>query len=56
MRVQTLLLDRPQDCMVLHVDLLRDDEAHLLALYRALPPTQRHEALAWVERVAAKPD
>ncbi len=54
-RVQTLLLDRPPDGMALHVDLLRDDEARLLARYRALPPARRREALAWIEQAAFMP-
>lgn len=55
-RVQTLLLDRPNDdCMALRVDLLHGDEGHLLALYRALPPARRRAALAWAERPSPSP-
>lgn len=49
-RVQTLLLDRPHTSsgFDLAVDLVRDDEARVLALYRALPPDRRREGLARV--------
>ena len=49
-RVQTLLLNRPHSRTRLAVDLLDDDEAHLLTLYRALPRPLRHAVLAVVEQ------
>jgi hypothetical protein len=49
-RVQTLLLNRPQSRTRLAVDLLNDDEARLLTLYRALPRLLRHAILAVVEQ------
>jgi hypothetical protein len=49
-RVQTLLLNRPHSRMRLAVDLVSDDEAHLLTLYRALPRPRRHTILTVVEQ------
>jgi hypothetical protein len=49
-RVQTLLLNRPQSRTRLAVDLLNEDEARLLTVYRALPRLLRHAILAVVER------
>jgi hypothetical protein len=49
-RVQRLLLNRPQSRTRLAVDLLNDDEAYLLTLYRALPRLLRHAILAVVEQ------
>jgi hypothetical protein len=49
-RVQTLLLNRPQSRTRLAVDLLTADEARLLTLYRALPRLLRHAILSVVER------
>src|ERR671935_2309514 len=49
-RVQTLLLNRPQSRTRLAVDLLTDDEAHLLTLYRALPQLLRHAILTVAEQ------
>lgn len=49
-RVQTLLLNRPHSRTRLAVDLVSDDEAHLLTLYRALPRRLRHTILAVVEQ------
>ena len=48
--VQTLLLNRPHSRTKLAVDLVSDDEAHLLTLYRALPRLLRHTILAVVEQ------
>jgi len=48
--VQTLLLNRPHSRTRLAVDLVNDDEAHLLTLYRALPRLRRHAILAVVEQ------
>jgi hypothetical protein len=49
-RVQTLLLNRPHSRTRLAVDLLNDDEARLLTLYRALPRLLRHVILTVVEQ------
>src|SRR5207248_8631480 len=49
-RVQTLLLNRPHNTTRLAVDLVTDDEAHLLTLYRALPRWLRHPILTVVEQ------
>ena len=49
-RVQSLLLNRPQSRTRLAVDLLNDDEARLLTLYRALPRLLRHAILTVVEQ------
>jgi hypothetical protein len=49
-RVQTLLLNRPQSRTRLAVDLLNEDEAHLLTVYRALPRLLRHAILTVVEQ------
>jgi hypothetical protein len=49
-RVQTLLLNRPHSRTRLAVDLVTDDEAHLLTLYRALPPVLRDAILTVVEQ------
>ena len=53
-RVQTLLLNRPQSRTRLAVDLLNEDvnedEAHLLTVYRALPRLLRHAILMVVEQ------
>ena len=49
-RVQTLLLNRPHNMTRLAVDLVDDDEARLLTLYRALPRLLRHAILTVVER------
>ena len=49
-RVQTLLLNRPHSMTRLAVDLVNDDEAYLLSLYRALPRRLRHAILAVVEQ------
>jgi hypothetical protein len=49
-RVQTLLLNRPHSRTRLAVDLLNDDEARLLTLYRTLPRLLRHAILTVVER------
>ena len=49
-RVQTLLLNRPHNTTRLAVDLVTDDEAHLLTLYRALPRLLRHTILMVVEQ------
>ena len=53
-RVQTLLLNRPHSRTRLAVDLVNDDEAHLLTLYRALPRLRRHAILATVEQAGAQ--
>jgi hypothetical protein len=53
-RVQTLLLNRPHSRTRLAVDLVNDDEVHLLTLYRVLPPLQRHAILAVVEQSGAQ--
>ncbi len=53
-RVETLLLDRPAadvDGADMAVELVRRDEARLVALYRALPSQQRPECLALLERM-----
>jgi hypothetical protein len=49
-RVQALLLNRPHSRTRLAVDLVNDDEAHLLTLYRALPRQLRQAILAVVEQ------
>ena len=49
-RVQTLLLNRSHSRTRLAVDLVNDDEAYLLSLYRALPRLLRHAILAVVEQ------
>jgi hypothetical protein len=49
-RVQTLLLNRPHSRTRLAVELVNDDEAHLLTLYRALPRLLRHTILTMVEQ------
>jgi hypothetical protein len=49
-RVQTLLLNRPHSRTRLAVDLVSDDEAHLLTLYRALPRLLRRTILTMVEQ------
>jgi hypothetical protein len=49
-RVQTLLLNRSPSRTRLAVDLVTDDEAHLLTLYRALPRRLRHAILTVVEQ------
>ncbi len=53
-RVETLLLDRPPDGVDgadMAVELVRRDEARLVALYRALPPQRRSECLVLLERM-----
>ena len=50
MRVQTLLLNRPHSRTRLAVELVNDDEAHLLTLYRALPRRLRYAILTLVEQ------
>ena len=52
-RVQALPLDRPRGSGDLMVDLVSNDEARLLALYRVLPPVQRHDVLALAEQAHA---
>lgn len=49
-RIHALLLDRPAAGPELSVQILRADEARLLALYRALPPTARDEGRRHIER------
>ena len=49
-RIQALLLDRPASGAELSVQILRADEARLLALYRALPPAARDEGRRQVEQ------
>ena len=49
-RVQTLLLNCPHSMTRLAIDLVNDDEAYLLTLYRTLPRLLRHAILAVVER------
>jgi hypothetical protein len=49
-RVQALLLNRPHSRTRLAVDLVNDDEAHLLTLYRALPPLLRRAIVTVVEQ------
>ena len=49
-RVHTLLLNRPHNRTRLAVDLVNDDEAQLLTLYRALPRLLRHAILTVVEQ------
>jgi hypothetical protein len=49
-RVQTLLLNRAHSRTRLAVDLVNDDEALLLTLYRALPQVLRHAILMVVEQ------
>jgi hypothetical protein len=53
-RIETLLLDRPHNGYDLAVELVRDHEARLLAVYRALPEERRWEVLALVERHLAR--
>jgi hypothetical protein len=53
-RVQALLLNRPHSRTRLAVELVNDDEAHLLTLYRALPRLRRHAILAVVEQSGAQ--
>jgi len=53
-RVQTLLLNRTHSRTRLAVDVVNDDEANLLTLYRALPRLRRHAILAVVEQSGAQ--
>jgi hypothetical protein len=53
-RVQTLLLNRPQSRTRLAIELVNDDEAHLLTLYRALPRRLRYAILTLVEQSGAQ--
>lgn len=48
-RIHALLLDRPAAGADLSVQILRADEARLLALYRALPPAARDDGRRQVE-------
>jgi hypothetical protein len=53
-RVQTLLLNRPHSKTRLAVELVNDDEAHLLTLYRVLPRRLRYTILTLVEQSGAQ--